>query len=98
MCHDLKVFPKARMIIRETESTDLDYSNYCLLDKSAMAVGEAIKRYSLLIDSINLSNNGLKSKDCIMLITSLQRHYNNLQKLTLSQNKLGFEGANYLAE
>jgi hypothetical protein len=41
------------------------------MSKTAVAVGEAIKRYSLSIEEINFMNNGLKSKDCIILINSL---------------------------
>jgi hypothetical protein len=41
------------------------------LNKTAVAVAEAIKRYSLPIESINLTNNGLKYKECIELIDSL---------------------------
>ncbi len=54
MCKDLQVYPKARMIIREKKTTYIDFSNYCMLGKSAVAVAEAIKRYALTIESINL--------------------------------------------
>lgn len=70
-CNELKVFPKARMIIREEKTNHLDYSNYILLNKTALAVAESIKRYVLPIESINFVNNGLKSKECIILIDSL---------------------------
>ena len=69
-----------------------------MLNKSSAAVGEAIKRYLLPIESINFKNNGLRSKDCIVLIDSLNRHYMNLSSLNLAKNKLGVEGAKYLAE
>ena len=49
-CKDLKVFPKARMLIRDKKTSYIDYSNYSMLNKSAVAVGEAIKRYSLPIE------------------------------------------------
>ena len=78
------------MIIREKKTTYIDYSNYCMLNKSAVAVAEAIKRYALTIESINLQNNGLKSKQCKLLIDSLSRHYPKLQILNLSKNKLGY--------
>ncbi len=68
------------------------------MNKTAVAVSEAIKRYSLPIEEINLMNNGLKAKECIVLINSLQRHYNKLSCLNLSKNKLGFEGAKHLAD
>lgn len=43
-------------------------------------------------------NNGLRSKDCILLIDSLQRHFQKLNVLNLAKNKLGFKGAKHLAE
>ena len=43
-------------------------------------------------------NNGLKSKDSIMLIESLQKHSPRLIELNLSKNKMGIKGACYLAE
>lgn len=59
------------MIIREEKTNHLDFSNYSLLNKSAIAVAESIKRYVLPIESINFINNGLKSKECIILVDSL---------------------------
>lgn len=50
------------MIIRDEKTNHIDYSNYRLLDKTAVAVAEALKRYPLSIESINLTNNGLKAK------------------------------------
>jgi hypothetical protein len=49
-CKDLKVNTKARMIIRDQKTTCFDFSNYSLLNKSAVAIGEAIKRYVLPIE------------------------------------------------
>ncbi|MFS8160435.1 MAG: hypothetical protein ACMG6E_09570 [Candidatus Roizmanbacteria bacterium] len=69
-----------------------------MMNKTALAVSEAIKRYSLPIEEINLMNNGLKAKECIVLINSLNRHYNKLARLNISKNKLGLEGARHLAE
>jgi hypothetical protein len=85
------------MVIREEKTNHLDYSNYSLLHKTAVAVAESIKRYILPIESINFMNNGLKPKDCIILIDSLQRHYEKLSVLKLAKNKLGLEGAKHLA-
>ena len=78
MCKELMVYPKARMLIREKKSNNIDYSNFLLLNKSAVAVAEAIKRYSLQVDSITLSNNGLKPKECCLLISSFQKHYQQI--------------------
>ena len=69
-CKELMVYPKARMLIREKKSNNIDYSNFLLLNKSAVAVAEAIKRYALPVDSITLSNNGLKPKECCLMIES----------------------------
>jgi len=44
-CHDLKVFPKARMIIRDTKTSHLEFSSYAMLNKTSLAVSESIKRY-----------------------------------------------------
>ena len=35
LCDELKVIPKARMLIRDKKTTYIDYSNYALLNKSA---------------------------------------------------------------
>lgn len=85
------------MLIRDEKTNHLDYSNYILLSKTALAVAESIKRYLLPIESINFVNNGLKSKETIILIDALQRHYEKLQVLKLSKNKMGIEGARHLA-
>lgn len=63
------------MLIREKKTNHIDYSNIILLNKSAVAVAEAIKRYSLPVDSLTLSNNGLKPKECTLMIESFARHY-----------------------
>jgi Ran GTPase-activating protein (RanGAP) involved in mRNA processing and transport len=96
-CKELMVYPKARMLIREKKSNHIDYSNFQLLNKSAVAVAEAIKRYGLPVDAITLQNNGLKPKECCLLIQSFQRHYQQIQSLTIAKNKMGMEGAKYLA-
>ena len=99
-CKELKVHPKARMLIRDVKyekSNNLDYSNMQLLNKSAVAVAEAIKRYQLPVDAITLSNNGLKPKECTLMIESFQKHFGQIQSLTISKNKMGYEGAKYFA-
>lgn len=58
------------MLIRQKKSNHIDYSNFVLLNKSAVAVAEAIKRYTLPVDAITLCNNGLKAKECMLLIES----------------------------
>ena len=95
-CKDLMVYPKARMLIKKEKTNHIDYSNVQLLNKSAVAVAEGIKRYSLPIDEITLSNNGLKTKECQLMIESFSKHYNRIQNLTISKNKLGHEGAKFL--
>jgi len=96
-CKELMVYPKARMLIREKKTNHLDYSNLVLLNKSAVAVAEGIKRYSLPVESITLSNNGLKPKECTLMIESFSKHYGMIQSLTISKNKMGLEGAKFLA-
>ncbi len=77
-CKDLKVFPKARMVIRDKKTSIINYSNYQLLSKTAFAVSEAIKRYSFPIEEINFMNNGLKAKEAVALVEALKRHYPKL--------------------
>jgi Ran GTPase-activating protein (RanGAP) involved in mRNA processing and transport len=96
-CKELKVFPKASMLIKEKNTGHIDYTNVLLLNKSAVAVAEAFKRYALKVNSINLTNNGLKAKECSLMIESFSKHYQMIQTLTISKNKMGFEGAKYLA-
>ena len=68
-----------------------------MLNKSAQAVAEAVKRYALPADTITLHNNGLKPKECILMIDSFTKHYLQVYNLTISKNKLGLEGAKRLA-
>jgi Ran GTPase-activating protein (RanGAP) involved in mRNA processing and transport len=86
------------MIIRDEKSSSFDFSNYSLLNKSALAVAEAIKVYALPVETINLMNNGLRTKDCIMFIDSFEKHYQKLEVLNLSKNKMGLKGAIHLAK
>ena len=60
-------------------------------------MADAMKRYTLPVDAITLSNNGLKPKECCLLIQSFQKHYQQIQSLTISKNKMGLEGAKFLA-
>jgi Ran GTPase-activating protein (RanGAP) involved in mRNA processing and transport len=88
------------MLIRDKKnekSNHLDYSNMQLLNKSAVAVAEAIKRYQLPVDQITFYNNGLKPKECLMMIESFQKHFQMIQSLSISKNRLGFDGAKLLA-
>lgn len=77
------------MVIRQEKTSHLNFSNYQLLNKTAVAVSEAIKIYSLPILSINFTNNGLKSKECSLLLASLSQHYSKLAVLNLAKNKIG---------
>lgn len=60
-------------------------------------MAESIKLYPLQVSSINLSNNGLKSRDCTVLIESMERHFAKLSVLNLSKNRLGTEGSEFLS-
>jgi hypothetical protein len=71
MCDDLKVYPRSSMIIRGEKTQYLDFSNKSMLNKSAQALAESLKLYPLTINRINLSNNGLKPKDCVVLIEAM---------------------------
>ena len=79
MCQDLKVFPRLRStMVHERKTSHFDYSNKGLLNKNAIAVAEGLKLYQMAIESINLTNNGLKAKDSVILIQAMERHYAKL--------------------
>ena len=52
----------------------------------------------MTIESINLTNNGLKSKDSVILIQAMERHFPKLSEISIAKNKIGLEGAKCLAE
>ena len=97
-CHDLKMLPKASMVIREEKTTDLSFANFGLLHKNSMAVAESLKRYPLEIQTLDFTGNGIRAKECIMLVNSLEPHYNTLLNLNFSENKIGYDGAVVLGE
>ena len=97
-CHDLKMLPKAGMVIRSEKTTHLSYANFGLLHKSSMAVAESIKRYPLEIEALDFTGNGIRSKECIMIVEALDPHLGTLSILNFSENKIGFEGAKAIGE
>lgn len=97
-CHDLKMLPKAGMIIRGEKTTHLSYAHFGLLHKNSMAVAESLKRYPLEIESLDFTGNGIKASECIMLVEALESHCATLQHLNFSDNKIGHDGAIALSD
>lgn len=62
-CHDLKMLPKAGMVIRSAKTTHLSYANLGLLQKNSVAVAESLKRYPLEIEALDFTGNGIRPKE-----------------------------------
>lgn len=92
-CNDMKMLPKAGMVIRSEPTKHISYANFGLLNKNSIAVAESLKRYPLEVESIDFTGNGLKAPEWVMLVEALEAHYSTLQHLNLSGNKIGHEGA-----
>ena len=87
------VFPRAKLIIRDESSSTLEYVNVSLLNKSSFAIAQAIKRYHVPIETFILKNNGIKQQETKLMLECLERHYEKVQTLTISGNKIGLLGA-----
>ena len=92
-CHEMKVLPKAGLIIKSEESSRLSFANQGLLSKNSKAIWECLKRYSLEVEAVDFTGNGLKATDWILLSESLDRHWATLLELNFSNNKIGYDGA-----
>lgn len=97
-CQDLKMLPKAGMVIRSEKTTHLSYANFGLLQKNSVAVAESLKRYPLEIEALDFTGNGIRPKECILLTEALDNHLGTLIYLNFSGNKIGFDGAKVLGE
>jgi hypothetical protein len=75
---ELGVYPRAKMIIRDSTSPIVQYINTRLLDKSSQAVAQAIKRYQVPIEQVILRNNGLKANETKLMLDCLERHFEKL--------------------
>ncbi len=84
------------MLVRAEATTHLDYSHYGLVNKSSLALSEAIKRFNFPYESADFSYNGLKSKEAVEILRSLR--HQPLLLLNMSKNKIGAAGAECLAE
>jgi hypothetical protein len=84
------VFPRAKLIIRDETTPNVEYVNVSLLNKSSYAVAQALKRYLVPIEKFVLINNGIKQQETKLMIECLNKHYNKVQILVISKNKIGF--------
>lgn len=79
------------MLIRQEPTSHLDYSHYGLVNKSSLALSEAIKRFNFNYESADFSYNGLKAKESVELLKSLK--CDTLRILNISKNRIGLPGA-----
>jgi hypothetical protein len=72
------VFPRAKLLIRDTTDPEIVYDNVQLMDKSSLAIAEAIKRYQVPIEKMTLNNNGIKSSEFCLMIDCMTKHFEKL--------------------
>lgn len=96
-CAELGVFPRAKLIIRDENNPEVEYTNVSLLKKSSQAVCQALARYQVPIEKVVFRNNGIKHEETMLLMDCLSRHFNNIRILCISRNKIGQEGTKFLA-
>ena len=89
------MLPKAGMVIRSEKTTNFSYANQGL-QKNSKAVSESLKRYPLEINGLEFTGNGVRSKECIMLVAAFEPHYKSLKQIDFSENRIGFDGAKAL--
>lgn len=64
---------------------------------SVLAVSEAVKRLTHVVLGVNFVNNCMNPNQIKTIINSFSHHYGSLQIINLSENKVGLDGARYLA-
>ena len=72
------MFPRAKLLIRDTTDPEIVYDNVQLMDKSSLAIAEAIKRYQVPIEKMTLNNNGIKSSEFCLMIDCMTKHFEKL--------------------
>lgn len=95
-CKDMKILPKARMVIKkdvEDENKYLSFANFRLSGESVKAVTESLKRYPIEVEAIDFTNNTLKPRETELIIESMSKHYESIRILSLANNRIGVKGA-----
>ena len=59
---EMKMLPKAGMIVHDEKTTNFSYANQGL-QKNAKAVSESLKRYPLEVNGLEFTGNGIRSKE-----------------------------------
>ena len=99
MCKTNNMQPKAGLLIKDTESPVIDFTNQFIKDaNSVKAVSEAVKRYAFPALAVVFVNNGFRAKESIVIMKSFEHMAPNLKVLNLSQNYLSLQGAQHLSE
>ena len=97
-CQEMRMLPKAGLVIRGEQTKHLSFANQGLLQKNTKAVCELLKRYPLEIEALDFTGNGIKMAECIILVDSIDSHCATLLHINFSHNKIGYEGALKLCE
>lgn len=92
------MYPRAKLIIRDDTDPEVEYKNVSLLNKSSYAVAEALKRYQVPIERVAFINNGIKSQETMLLMSCLERHFDNIKILQITKNRIGIQGFKCIAD
>lgn len=97
-CKEKNCLPRANLLIKDTESPLIDFTNkYLQTQQAAQSVSEAVKRYTFPVMAIYFVNNSLKPREAKLIMQSFQHQIGTIQNLNLSMNNLSQSGAEYLA-
>ena len=78
-CKELNIIPTAGQVMKAQDTNAIDFTNKFLNSTAAVkSVAESIKRLAYTVQDAIIVNNSLKPKDSIILIDSLQNHYNTI--------------------
>jgi hypothetical protein len=97
-CKDLKIQPKAGLLIKDKENPYIDFENQFMKSNSSVeAVAAAVKRYNYVVLGVKFVNNSMNSRQVKIIIDSFSHHYGSLLNINLSENNVGLEGSRHLA-
>jgi hypothetical protein len=97
-CTQANILPRSSQIIKDNESTCLDFTNHFLkTSQQVKAVAESVKRLTRVTETVMFVNNSLNARDSIIVIDSFKLHYERLKKLIFSCNILGLDGSKHLS-
>ena len=75
----MNFLPRAGLLIKDKENPVIDFTNqFIKTEDQAVAVSEAVKRYTFPVLAVNFVNNGLQPKQSVTIIKSFEHHIETL--------------------